>query len=58
MVYAKLEVFQYKMWQFLFIVWAVSLIISDQEDESMWKILAMKNWLPDIALKTQGIIQQ
>ena len=25
-----------------------SLIISDEEDESIWKILAVKNWLPDI----------
>ena len=32
--------------------WVVSLIICDQEDESTWKILATKNWLPDIAFKT------
>ena len=29
-----------------------SLIISDQEDESIWKILAMENWLPDIGFTT------
>ena len=30
----------------------LSLITSDQEDESIWKILAMENWLPDIGFKT------
>ena len=32
--------------------------LSDQEDENIWKILAMENWLPDIGFKTQGIIPQ
>ena len=35
-----------------------SLIISDQEDEGIWKILAMENQLPDIGFKTIGIIPQ
>ena len=37
----------------LFIVrGGVSLIISDQEDKSIQKILTMENWLPDIGFKT------
>ena len=35
-----------------------SLISCDQEDESIWKILAMQKWLPDIGFKTLGIIPQ
>ena len=35
-----------------------SLNITDQEDESIWKILAMESWLPDIGFKTYGIIPQ
>ena len=34
------------------------LIISDQEDETLWKILAMKNLLPDIGFTKQDIIPQ
>ena len=30
----------------------LSLITSDQEDESIWKFLAMENWLSDIGIKT------
>ena len=30
----------------------LSLITSDQNDETIWKILAMENWLPDIGFKT------
>ena len=29
-----------------------SIFISDQEDESIWKILAMENWLPDVGFIT------
>ena len=36
---------------FIYCVWAVSLIISDQEDESIWKFLAMENWLPYFGFK-------
>ena len=32
-----------------------SLIVSDQEYESIWK---MKNWLSDIGFKTYGVIPQ
>ena len=27
------------------------LIISDQEDECIWKTLAMENWMPDVGFK-------
>ena len=37
---------------FIYCVWVVSLIISDQEDDNIWKILAMDNWLPDIGFVT------
>ena len=37
---------------YLLYVGGLSLIISDQEDESIWKILVMEKWLPDISFKT------
>ena len=42
----------------LLCVGGFSLITSDQEDESIWKNLAMENWLPDIGFETYGIITQ
>ena len=31
---------------------SLSQITSDQEDESIWKVLAIENGLPDIGFKT------
>ena len=39
-------------------VGSLSLIISDQEDEGIWKILAMENRIPFIGFVTQVIIPQ
>ena len=38
--------------QFLLCVGGISQITSDQEDENIWKILAIENQLPDIGFKT------
>ena len=43
---------------YLLCVGGCLLIIIDQEDESIWKILAMENWLQDIGFATYGIIPQ
>ena len=37
---------------FLLCVGGLSLVTSDQEDESIWKILAKENLPPDIGFKT------
>ena len=37
---------------FLLCVGGLSQITSDQEDESIWKILAIENRLPDTGFKT------
>ena len=37
---------------YLLCVGGLSLITSDHKDESIWKILAMENWPPDIGFKT------
>ena len=36
---------------YLLCVDGVLLIISDHEDKTIWKILVMENWLPDVGFK-------
>ena len=36
----------------LLCVGSLSLITTDQEDESIWKTLAMENWSPEFGFKT------
>ena len=46
---------------YLLCIGRLSLIISDEEDESIiidWNILAMQSWLLDVGFKTKGIITQ
>ena len=38
--------------------WALTNYIIDQEDESIWKILAMENSMLHIGFTTQGIFPQ